>query len=100
MEAKVVDVATGKSLPPNEVGELWVRGPNIMQGFFCTNPPTLFFLSVWQCALFLGFDSDHEKEQHKGSPEILEMDRVWSDIPVARISCPILLLTSTYWTSL
>ncbi|KAH8968370.1 hypothetical protein BDL97_03G124300 [Sphagnum fallax] len=33
MEAKVVDVATGKSLPPNEVGELWVRGPNIMQGY-------------------------------------------------------------------
>jgi acyl-CoA synthetase (AMP-forming)/AMP-acid ligase II len=54
MEAKVVDVATGKSVPPNEVGELWVRGPNIMQGFVCPTPPTLFFLSAWQSTLFLG----------------------------------------------
>lgn len=33
MEAVVVDPNSGKRLPPNKQGELWVRGPNIMQGY-------------------------------------------------------------------
>ena len=33
MEAVVVDPSSGKRLPPNKQGELWVRGPNVMQGF-------------------------------------------------------------------
>ncbi|MCO5596844.1 hypothetical protein L7F22_050914 [Adiantum nelumboides] len=37
MEAVVVDTSSGKRLPPNEQGELWVRGPNIMQGYL-NNP--------------------------------------------------------------
>jgi acyl-CoA synthetase (AMP-forming)/AMP-acid ligase II len=34
MEARIVDVETGKDVGPNERGELWMRGPNVMQGYF------------------------------------------------------------------
>lgn len=37
MEAVVVDPSSGKRLSPNEQGEFWVRGPNIMQGYL-NNP--------------------------------------------------------------
>eukprot|EP01018_Ginkgo_biloba_P019510 Gb_13602 [translate_table: standard] len=37
VEAKVVDLETGKHLPPHQQGELWLRGANIMQGYF-NNP--------------------------------------------------------------
>ncbi|KAH9555120.1 hypothetical protein CY35_08G097900 [Sphagnum magellanicum] len=33
IEARVVDVQTGRSLPPNQIGELWMRGPSLMQGY-------------------------------------------------------------------
>jgi acyl-CoA synthetase (AMP-forming)/AMP-acid ligase II len=36
-EAMVVDVATGQPLGPNEQGELWIRGPQVMQGYL-NNP--------------------------------------------------------------
>jgi acyl-CoA synthetase (AMP-forming)/AMP-acid ligase II len=32
-EARVVDPATGADAPPGEVGELWVRGPQLMNGY-------------------------------------------------------------------
>eukprot|EP00249_Psilotum_nudum_P012013 c23531_g1_i1 orf=443-2071(-) len=32
-EAKVVDTETGKCLPPNNIGELLLRGPFVMQGY-------------------------------------------------------------------
>jgi acyl-CoA synthetase (AMP-forming)/AMP-acid ligase II len=32
-ECKVVDVATGEELGPNQEGELWIRGPQVMQGY-------------------------------------------------------------------
>ncbi|CAI5983681.1 unnamed protein product, partial [Closterium sp. NIES-64] len=36
-EVKVVHTGTGESLPPNERGELWVRGPQVMKGYL-NNP--------------------------------------------------------------
>jgi long-chain acyl-CoA synthetase len=33
-DAKVVDLSTGEALPPGEVGELLVRGPQVMQGYW------------------------------------------------------------------
>ncbi|XP_033111417.1 4-coumarate--CoA ligase 1-like [Anneissia japonica] len=33
-EAKVVDVSSGESLPVNKDGELWIRGPQVMKGYW------------------------------------------------------------------
>lgn len=33
-EAKIVDPETGEALPVNRTGELWIRGPYIMKGYF------------------------------------------------------------------
>ncbi|XP_077246769.1 putative CoA ligase CCL5 [Tasmannia lanceolata] len=37
MEAKIVDPETGETLPVNRTGELWLRGPCVMKGYF-SNP--------------------------------------------------------------
>lgn len=34
MEARIVDTETGRDLGPGERGELWMRGPNVMKGYF------------------------------------------------------------------
>ncbi|GAV72171.1 AMP-binding domain-containing protein/DUF4009 domain-containing protein [Cephalotus follicularis] len=36
-EAKIVDPDSGEALPVNRTGELWLRGPSIMKGYF-SNP--------------------------------------------------------------
>ncbi|KAF8406683.1 hypothetical protein HHK36_008774 [Tetracentron sinense] len=40
MEAKMVDPGTGEGLPVNRTGELWLRGPLIMKGYFSNSEPT------------------------------------------------------------
>jgi long-chain acyl-CoA synthetase len=33
-DAKIVDLATGAELPPGQIGELLIRGPQVMQGYW------------------------------------------------------------------
>ncbi|CAI9763863.1 unnamed protein product [Fraxinus pennsylvanica] len=40
MEAKIVDPESGEALPVNCTGELWLRGPSIMKGYFSNEEAT------------------------------------------------------------
>jgi long-chain acyl-CoA synthetase len=39
-DAKIIDLATGADLPPGHIGELVVKGPQVMQGYWADPPGT------------------------------------------------------------
>lgn len=39
-DAKIVDLLSGKDLPPGQIGELVVKGPQVMQGYWNDEPGT------------------------------------------------------------
>lgn len=41
-EAKILDLASGRELPPGQIGELAVRGPQVMQGYWNDPKPREF----------------------------------------------------------
>lgn len=47
MEARIVDVTTGENQPPHGQGEIWVRGPTLMQGEHFPLTPALPRVPFW-----------------------------------------------------
>uniref|UniRef100_A0A453ISF5 AMP-dependent synthetase/ligase domain-containing protein n=1 Tax=Aegilops tauschii subsp. strangulata TaxID=200361 RepID=A0A453ISF5_AEGTS len=59
VEAKVVDVETQNHLPPSQLGEICIRGPQIMQGYFNNVEATDFTIKQgWLHTGDLGYFDD------------------------------------------
>jgi long-chain acyl-CoA synthetase len=39
-DARILDLASGQELPPGQVGELWVKGPQVMMGYWQNDEET------------------------------------------------------------
>jgi acyl-CoA synthetase (AMP-forming)/AMP-acid ligase II len=58
-EARIVDPETGKDCPPGEMGELWVRGPLMMEGYYGKARSQVFEPDGWWRTNDLGrFDAE------------------------------------------
>jgi len=47
LEARVVDPSTGEDCGPGEDGELWFRGPNLMEGYYGRERADVFTADGW-----------------------------------------------------
>jgi len=47
LDARVVDFNTGSDCPPGELGELWFRGPNLMEGYYGCERHEVFTADDW-----------------------------------------------------
>ena len=47
MEARVVDPDSGRDCPPGELGELWLRSPNLMEGYYGRERHEVFTPDGW-----------------------------------------------------
>lgn len=47
LEARVVDPETGVDCPPGELGEVWFRGPNLMEGYYGRERHEVFTPDQW-----------------------------------------------------
>lgn len=56
IDAMIMDSSTGRALPAGEIGEIMVKGPNIMQGYWNREQETkAAFHDDWMCTGDLGY---------------------------------------------
>ena len=60
LEGKIIDPDTGKECAAGEIGELWIRGPFLMESYYGRHRSTVFDQDGWFCTGDLGsIDEEH-----------------------------------------